>query len=83
VGRLADVREAPCRCVAGMSGLVWSEWPTRREASAGADAPGMVRLLSNEPTETERYGHAFALLALVARAEARERLLAPDEDGDR
>jgi hypothetical protein len=43
----------------------------------------MVRLLSNEPTETERYGHAFALLALVARAEARERLLAPDEDGDR
>ncbi len=52
---------------------MWSEWPTRREASREADTPGMVRLLSNEPTETERYGHAFALLALIARAEARER----------
>ena len=56
-----------------MSRLVWSEWPTRREASHQADTPGMVRLLSNEPTETERYGHAFALLALIAKAEARER----------
>ena len=56
-----------------MSGLVWSDWPTRREARSGADAPGIVRLLSNEPTETERYGHAFALLALIAKAEARER----------
>ena len=56
-----------------MSGIVWSDWPTRREATHGADAPGIVRLLSNEPTETERYGHAFGLMALVARAEARER----------
>jgi hypothetical protein len=56
-----------------MSALVWSDWPTRRDAAHGADAPGTVRLLSNEPTETERYGHAFALLAAIARAEARER----------
>jgi hypothetical protein len=51
---------------------MWSEWPTRREADRRTDAPGVVRLLSNEPTETERYGHAFALLALIAKAEARE-----------
>jgi hypothetical protein len=31
--------------------------------------PGFVRLLQNEPTEAERYAHAFALLALVARIE--------------
>jgi len=55
-----------------MSSLAWSDFPTRREASRGADAPGIVRLLSNEPTETERYGHAFGLLALIAKAEARE-----------
>jgi hypothetical protein len=51
---------------------LWSDWPTRREANRPSDGPGMVRLLPNEPTETERYGHAFALLALIARAEARE-----------
>lgn len=56
-----------------MTSIAWSEWPTRREASRAADAPGVVRLLSDEPTETERYGHAFALMALVAKAEARER----------
>ncbi len=52
---------------------MWSDWPTRREASRRSEAPGVVRLLSNEPTETERYGHAFGLLALIARAEARDR----------
>jgi hypothetical protein len=51
---------------------MWSDRPTRREADRRTDRPGMVRLLSNEPTETERYGHAFELLALIARAEARE-----------
>ena len=56
-----------------MSSLAWSDWPTRRESTHGAHAPGMVRLLSNEPTERERYGHAFALLAVIAKAEARER----------
>jgi hypothetical protein len=34
--------------------------------------PGLVRLLQNEPTEAERYAHAFALLALVARIETAE-----------
>jgi hypothetical protein len=50
---------------------MWSDWPTRREANRH-DRPGVVQLLQNEPTETERYGHAFALLALIAKAEAPE-----------
>jgi hypothetical protein len=56
-----------------VSSLAWSDFPTGREARQGSDAPGIVRLLSNEPTERERYGHAFGLLAVIARAEARER----------
>jgi hypothetical protein len=65
-----------------MSSLAWSDRPTRREATRGADAPGIVRLLSNEPTETERYGHAFGLMVLVARAEARERELQGRRDSN-
>ena len=65
-----------------MSSLVWSDFPTRREVSHGADAPGIVRLLSNEPTERERYGHAFGLMALAAKAEARERELQGRRDSN-
>jgi hypothetical protein len=35
--------------------------------SASLSGPGVVRLLQKEPTPTERYAHAAALLAIVAR----------------
>jgi hypothetical protein len=35
--------------------------------ASGPEGPRWVRLLNEEPSETERYSHAAGLLAIVAR----------------